>query len=881
MKCALVACVLLLVSAAATARASSEIGRDLVVNGGFEGGSAGWRYMATNAVGSGAVDTTIAHSGKASFKLTNRSAFGPHVYHRVWQTMPGLSPYTTYRISAWVKGAKSGIAWIGGGPAWTLRKPFPKGDFDWTHVTVDYTTGHNVGDFDLMVVTESETEGLWVDDVKMEVVAVDREKLERVTKEFDATRLTLERRVATLKEQFAPDRASDPYVTLGLSVAERYLQRLQPGVWEKHQSRGWSVLQLQEIASILDETEKLAAKRPASDGVLPWPGDAPASVSGGLLLAKTGSAERRPWFFYGYGHFDQPFKDLPFWRNVGVSLIQEGRVGPSAMGADGKLLENARRSVADMKRAAEHGVRVDWLISPHYFPEWALQQAPDLRNGNGGFLGNNIDHPLGREVNRRWLDAMLTELKGTTSLLSLCLSNEPVYMMSGHDPYSRPKFAEYLAERHGGDVASLNALYGTAYKSFTDVPVPAHGLPEGVEKLRAYYDWCRFNMQNFADWHAWLAGVAKEHRPDLSTHAKVMAFFSFDRDKLHWGVDPELMCAATDLAGCDAYAFPSGDLKGFDWHGHAFWYDLLHSFRGQPVFNSENHLIPDGFAPGHIPPAITRAQLWQGGLHHQAASTTWVWEENSHPHLSGSIYFRPGNVWAAGRAMLDLNRLADEVAAINRARPRVAILYSPTSVFWEPKYAGAAHGLYNLLNFSGERVTFVSERQFAEGRAAKGDAILIPRASHVTDAAIKGLEAFVAAGGQVLRLGDDALPFDEAPRPRALPSSLKSSPTLALDAKDEAANAEILRKALRSTGLTLHPLTKVPGDEHPWAVEYRVVARGAEALVPMINYHTEPQTVRLTLGAKGEAVDLLSGEAVDLANLSLPPLEPRLIRVRR
>jgi hypothetical protein len=33
------------------------------------------------------VEAGEAHAGKASFKLTNQSAFAPHVYRCVWQTL--------------------------------------------------------------------------------------------------------------------------------------------------------------------------------------------------------------------------------------------------------------------------------------------------------------------------------------------------------------------------------------------------------------------------------------------------------------------------------------------------------------------------------------------------------------------------------------------------------------------------------------------------------------------------------------------------------------------------------------------------------------------------------------------------------------------------
>jgi hypothetical protein len=453
-------------------------------------------------------------------------------------------------------------------------------------------------------------------------------------------------------------------------------------------------------------------------------------------------------------------------------------------------------------------------------------------------------------------------------VLSVCLSNEPVYMMSGHDKYSLPKWTKYLQETHK-DIQTLNKLYRTNYSKFEDVPVPPNGMPKDVEKQRVYYDWCRFNKVNFAQWHGWLAQQIKQILPNAFTHSKEMVFFTMDRDKLGWGVDPELMTGVTDLAGCDAYAFPTG-ANTYDWHGQEFWYDLLNSFRNQPVFNSENHIIPDGSGPGHISPDITRAQYWQGGLHHQGVTTTWVWEELLDGSLAGSIYFRPANIYGAGKAMLDLARFSPQVAAINENPPVVGLLYSPPSIFWEPAYQGTIYSLYTQLNFSGAQITFVSENELANGRTDLPPCIIIPHATHASAAAVAALEK---CGKKIIRCSNDDLTFDEYHRPRVLPAGLKASPIFTLG-KDERDNARKLRKLLSDDSIETGQL----GDT--WGIEYRVVKQHTRTLVPMINMSGKPQTAKLS-GVGGQATDLLSGESIDLSKIALEPVVPRLLEITR
>src|SRR2546423_468394 len=83
---------------------------------------------------------------------------------------------------------------------------------------------------------------------------------------------------------------------------------------------------------------------------------------------------------------------------------------------DGTLMDKARVIFETLDRAAASNMRVDYLLSPHYFPEWAMKQAPDIANGNIGFLGINIDHPLVRDTIEKFATAMAKEMKDKPSL---------------------------------------------------------------------------------------------------------------------------------------------------------------------------------------------------------------------------------------------------------------------------------------------------------------------------------------------------------------------------------------------------------------------------------------------------------------------------------
>lgn len=73
---------------------------NLVTDGGFEQGAAGWQFLVTSANASGQLDSTTPRSGKYSYKISNKSVYAPNVYARIEQIIAGLRPFTTYRAFA-------------------------------------------------------------------------------------------------------------------------------------------------------------------------------------------------------------------------------------------------------------------------------------------------------------------------------------------------------------------------------------------------------------------------------------------------------------------------------------------------------------------------------------------------------------------------------------------------------------------------------------------------------------------------------------------------------------------------------------------------------------------------------------------------------------
>lgn len=641
----------------------------------------------------------------------------------------------------------------------------------------------------------------------------------------------------------------------------------------------------------------------------------------------------------GYGHFYDVVKDGEFLREIGSRLIQQER-GPNSQIPNGAVA-GASQILNTISNARKDGWFVDFLLSPHYMHKNLFSQHPDLTNsGNSGFLKYNIDHPVARNAIETWIRGITpvaiktgssSDNISANSLFAFCLSNEPGYSDSGRNPQSLPLWINFLREKHGNNLENLNAAHHTRYSSFDEVPVPPYSkypTTDDPTALAAFYDWTRFNNQHFADWHRWMRDLVKDAAanaslPPPAVHIKTMPDVFDARPPserthsgiLSRGVDPELLTELTDIAGCDTWSFVSP--RDADWHytwlrTHLF-YDLLNSFNKRPVFDSEMHVIVDRHPAELISSDQIYTTHWQGALHHRTAWATWKWGEPGGHSSLGSIYLRPANLFAATKATHDLNRLAAEIEAINATPAHVAILYSPTSLYWQPEYPIELRRLYTSLTMLGHKITFISERQLTAQNAKIADSlevIFLPSVTHTASATRAALTKLATEKTiTIASIGDDNLRYDEYNRDfsdavnlskiRSLsilskkqiskkPVGFETSATRAIELKTL---ARFLGKNMRSQQpISLFDLsTPNASKTRAFGIEYRDITIATSdgtkrRLLPLTNLSRKSLRVRLdlpSLPANAVVRDLISGQSFDIQkDFELRPLTPLLLEIR-
>ncbi len=384
-----------------------------------------------------------------------------------------------------------------------------------------------------------------------------------------------------------------------------------------------------------------------------------------------------------------------------------------------------------------------------------------------------------------------------------------------------------------------------------------------------------------------MADVVHEMAPDVPVHAKVMGWTFFMRNTLAWGTSPEMFGRFGQINGNDCSMWPGGGPDwAIQWGTQNMTYDLQRSLNRKPIFNSENHLTPDG-SSYYVPPEHFRTALWQGAVHGQGATTIWVWERMADPSASwyasttcfyGNVMDRPGCAEAVGRTCLDLNRFAQQVTALEIAKAPVAILYSTASMARNPKHSDIMGRVYSALNFLGVKVDFISERQVAEGKGAQYKLIVLPEATHLPNEAFHAI-ATLSSSTRIAVVGEGP---QKDPYGNSLMADLIAKKTVIFEAEDGKKMWPRFRTLLQQLGALPEVMVVDAGTGKPaWGIEWLPAQVNGCTVVNLVNFTAKPVEIKIIRSGKiVEARDLLSlggGAKVKL----LQPITPVLAEITR
>lgn len=611
-----------------------------------------------------------------------------------------------------------------------------------------------------------------------------------------------------------------------------------------------------------DEKARLArvAAGEETDPPVPHYVTSPVEVRGADMVATRewpdGRRERGNVFLTGFGHFGMIRREMEKMPPLGNHVLQM-EIGPSAfLPTEHTVDTNAVAPfLAAAARGARENVQVCLLLSPHYFPEWAFRKWPDLKGCAGGFFKYCVHDERAQGVVEKSLRTVIPLIRGNPALHSVCLSNEPEQGFYGPGCALRAKWPGWLQTRYG-TVGRMNAQWGTSYAAFADVP-----MPESWKAAKPSHEtlaFIRFSRESFARFHKRMADVVHEIAPEIPVHSKIMIFAGVHGGATYFSVDPEDFGALSDYNGNDCIDYPTpGDARGW---AHNWWqmesgYDFQRSVADKPIFNTENHVIPDR-CKAYVPGDHVYTVLWQNAVHGQAATTLWAWErayDDGKSDFNGLFLERPECLAAWGRCALDLNRLADELSPIRNQPPTILLHWSLSSQALSGVRGGNFLRVYRAANFLGQPLGVATERMLAEyGKTGirkrpldSARVLLLPDVAHVP--------ADVQAG--IDRLARDGV--------KVVPCAQGGERRLARRFAEEAA----------SWNLPDFPRVHAPnGPGGVFGVESRGCVRNGKAYVTCVNHMDRPLKVRFARPGR----DLITGAAVPEV-FDLKPLTPLFV----
>ena len=517
------------------------------------------------------------------------------------------------------------------------------------------------------------------------------------------------------------------------------------------------------------------------------------TIDGPMVYATTetdGVAAKRPFFFTGYGHFENSIgPDLPVFQNFGVNIVQLSMdpawnvISPTndsnmfKFNYDTGIVTRMKKY---LKIAEENNVQICILPGIHDLGDSIRKAYPQLVGKSVANVvvqqGDIKLHPIMKKLIDVHIKGILDTVGDSPALNSICLTNEPTN--NCNSDYYQPYWAQYLTELYKADISKLNEAYGTDYKGFLEVP-----MPESASNTRWFYDYKQFNDNVLTEFHKYIAERIREINPDIKLHVKMMSMSresEKSRNFLTYGTDHELMLPYSDYNGNDCYGCLYNSAGWNLLEGMEF-YDMQMGMKKAPIFNSEDHIIADADDDyGPLQADFVETSQWQGYMHGKAASTVWSWDRSYDRSSAfyGTIDCRPDAIAKIGRTNFDANRLAYEIESIIRKEPTIAMITSTNARVFSLAYMSSMFKFYTNCLYNGQKVRFIPESQMDQLKNYK--ALVLTNIYNVKPETLEAIKEYADNGGKIVMLGEDCLKYDQynEPHPSETVEAIKAKAQL-------------------------------------------------------------------------------------------------------
>lgn len=531
----------------------------------------------------------------------------------------------------------------------------------------------------------------------------------------------------------------------------------------------------------------------------------------------------------------------------------------------------------------------DTLYFPQGFIEYYNSQAADesgmIRNTDGeysGFINFNPTHPAIKELHEKQAEILLPNLAKYKCITSIMMVNEPIF--EAYDkPYYYDKWTAYIKNLYG-DIGTLNGAYNSSYTSFDDVKMPSK-----EELTPLYYDYREFTTDILKEYFTNLKNTIKKYLPDMPVGVKLMEYTrATSRANYSWNIKYDKYKDIFDVNYNDSFAFVEDER--FPIQGKMLWYDYLRSVIDAPVINGENHIIEDKWndtlninydsrIPNHV-----AADMWQGAIHGSDQTVNWLLADNERVNTmypNATALYRPDLLSEISKTTLDMERLSDEITAIQDTPCDTAILYSDASWNYNTNFTSNNYNAYLAAIYSGHKVQFVTERTLDNLSDQK--VLIVPDCANTTPETVQKIKTFADAGGKVIFVGAGCLQKDR--NNKSLPADILSIANSlyesAVTVDDISELADILYGVYEEMGLNTITVVDETTGRKVADTEWSSTDFNGEYIVNVCNYsetHTPDISIYVN-GKKAKQIRELRSNKVYNGSIELALNKPLLLKI--
>lgn len=423
-------------------------------------------------------------------------------------------------------------------------------------------------------------------------------------------------------------------------------------------------------------------------------------------------------------------------------------------------------------KAEELGLRLFVIIGFQYPPAWFPKEWRGINDrvftstNEVDFRSDvlNYEHPEARRVYLEHITRVTERYKSSPAIGAWILGNEYAYFdlwedpakyparrFLGYDPISQANFRKYLAASYRGNIATLNANWGSSYASFEAVGIPKRYPPDHRDP--GYHDLIQWRKRSIGDFIALGAVAARRADPNhLQTYSMVGGIFN-GNDANNTAEDGKTIverCAAAgaplDFWSVNNYAWASfgSELRSADF-GIAKYQALtrLPIMISETGHSSTEDSLSDGAAERQ--PKAIPSTTWESLLSGALGVHLFHWNDRSQ-FTQGYFLRERGfgivnqdrtpknpvyeNVLGMFRRMADI-RIENLLGGSSNPPPDVQYFWSTNAEMVWPRANQENAMTWGALKRVGYQPGIIDDEQFERGAYSNAPALLLSRCTQM------------------------------------------------------------------------------------------------------------------------------------------------------